>query len=72
MEVNSTARAVRRARLRAGMSVARLAQAAGVSDQTIYEIEKDARRRGPRIETVAAIASALGVKIEDLLPEEAA
>ena len=72
MELMTTARAVRRARLRAGMSVASLAKAAGISDQTVYEIEKDGRKRGPRIETVAAIADALGVEIEALIPEEAA
>lgn len=56
-----------RLRMRAGLSLPLLAQSAGLSANCIHRIEKG--HRTPRVTTIAKIAAALGVKVEDLLVE---
>lgn len=53
------AQAVQRERLRAGLSLSALAEAAGVAKSTLSQLE--ARKGNPSIETLWAIATALGV-----------
>ncbi|MGO4907723.1 helix-turn-helix domain-containing protein [Pseudorhodobacter sp. W20_MBD10_FR17] len=53
------AEAVQRERLRAGLSLSALAEAAGVAKSTLSQLE--ARKGNPSIETLWAIAAALGV-----------
>lgn len=53
------AQAVQRERLRAGLSLSALADAAGLAKSTLSQLE--ARKRNPSIETLWAIATALGV-----------
>lgn len=53
------AESVQRERLRAGLSLSALAEAAGVAKSTLSQLE--ARKGNPSIETLWAIATALGV-----------
>jgi len=55
----------RAARLRRGVSLARLAEAAGVSKAALVGLE--AGRGNPTLSTLAAVADALGVSISDLI-----
>jgi DNA-binding XRE family transcriptional regulator len=54
-----------RCRVYSGMSRKQLAQAAGVTKGTIYNIERKKHR--PRVETMHLVAEALGVPTEELL-----
>ena len=55
---------VRRARLRAGLTQAGLAEAAGISDETVSRIERGAYE--PAVSTMVALADALGVTLDVL------
>jgi len=61
---------VRRAREQKGISIRELARRADIPSTTLRDIET-ARVRSPRVETLEAIAVALGVSL-DLLMHEAA
>jgi len=52
-----------------GLSQRALAELSGVSPATIYELETG-RRPDPRPSTLAKIADALGVEVQDLLSDE--
>ena len=52
-----------------GLSQRALAEQSGVSPATIYELETG-RRPDPRPSTLAKIADALGVEVQDLLSDE--
>ncbi|MCG8400857.1 MAG: helix-turn-helix domain-containing protein [Firmicutes bacterium] len=56
-------------KLRGGLSQAELAKKAGVPQSAISEIE--AGKRVPRADTLHKLATALGVKVSDLLEEQA-
>jgi len=62
--VGSRLRSLRKKR---GLSQPKLAEAAGVSVDTIYRIEKG-RDQDPRLPTYARLAEALGVPVGDLFP----
>lgn len=57
---------IREVRLEKGWSQERLAQVAGVSRDGLSRIERG-DRPAPRLETIAAIAAALGVALPDFL-----
>jgi transcriptional regulator with XRE-family HTH domain len=59
---------VRQLRIAAGMSQQTLAVAAGLSISVVAQLEQGLRE-DPRISTVAAIARALGVTIDELMPK---
>lgn len=61
------AAAVQRERLRAGLSLSALAEAAGVAKSTLSQLE--ARKGNPSIETLWAIATALGVPFAQFFEE---
>lgn len=54
--------AIRRLRIAAGMSQEHLAQRVGVTTHTIWTLENDPRAN-PRLDTLRAIARALGVPV---------
>lgn len=54
-------------RIAAGMSQQALAMAAGLSMSVVAQLEQG-YRDDPRISTVAALARALGVAIDELMP----
>jgi DNA-binding XRE family transcriptional regulator len=54
--------AIRRLRIEAGMSQEHLAQRVGVTTHTIWTLENDPHAN-PRLETLRAIARALGVPV---------
>ena len=56
---------LRRLRLEAGLSQESLAERAGVTSQTIYELERGLRRARPS--TMRKIAQALGVSIPEVV-----
>jgi transcriptional regulator with XRE-family HTH domain len=56
---------LKRARLRRAMSQRKLAEAAGVSQRTIVDLETD--KREPHPSTLGKLAEALGVTPGDLL-----
>ncbi len=60
--------AIRAARQASGKSVATIASLAGVSVDAIDLIEKG--QRTPKIDTLMRIAFALGLRVDDLLPED--
>lgn len=60
--------AVRSGRVRADLTQAALAEAAGVSDETISRIERGAYE--PAVSTLIAIADALGLTLDGLLGGE--
>ncbi len=69
MNANATPEPVsplRAARQRAGLSMERLAVQAGISRATLYWAEKAPQRMSER--TVRAVASVLGVRVEELRP----
>lgn len=53
-------------RLAKGWSMAELARQSGIRQPSIWEIEKQVTKR-PKVTTLMAIASALGVTLQDLL-----
>ncbi len=55
---------VRRARVSAGLTQAGLAEAAGVTDETVSRIERGAYE--PAVSTVVALADALGTSLDAL------
>jgi len=57
---------IRRLRLKAGMSQESLAQRVGVTTHTIWRLE-NGPTFNPRLETLRALAKALGVPLEELL-----
>jgi transcriptional regulator with XRE-family HTH domain len=57
---------IRRLRLRAGMSQESLAQRVGVTSRTIWRLE-NGPNFNPRLETLRALAEALGVPLKELL-----
>jgi transcriptional regulator with XRE-family HTH domain len=63
-----------RARIAKDMSQERLAHKAGISAFTYYKYEKGESRPGtpmnPRLLTLVALCQALGVKLEDVLPDQ--
>ncbi len=59
---------IRELRTAAGMSQQALAMAAGLSMSVVSQLEQG-YRDDPRISTVAAIARALGVTIDELMPK---
>ena len=64
----SLARRLREARERAGMSLERLAEEAGVSKTYLWELEQDARgEKKPSADVLLRIAKALKTSIADLL-----
>jgi transcriptional regulator with XRE-family HTH domain len=67
----SVGEAFRQARMEAGLSILELSERSGISDATLYRIELGQHPR-PRMSTVRAVATALGLKPTDLLPEVAA
>lgn len=56
---------MKRLRTRLGLTQAQLSERAGVHEQFVSQIER--QERSPRLETIDALASALGVKPWDLL-----
>lgn len=60
---------IRRLRELRGMTVANLAQAAGISVHFVYSIEQG--RKQPAVATAGRIAAALGAELKDLLVETA-
>lgn len=58
--------AIRRFRLKAGMSQEHLARRVGVTTHTIWRLENDPVAN-PRLETLRAIAGALGVTLSKLV-----
>lgn len=64
--MTTLADAAKAARLRSGLTQSGLAEKAGVTQSTISRIEAG---QSPGITTLAAIAKALGVTIESLLPK---
>ena len=62
---------VRSQRIRAGLSLAELEERSGVKVRQLYRIESGEVTR-PRMATLRALALALDVEIEQLLPQEAA
>ena len=63
MQVNT--RALKRCRLEAGLSLRGLARAAGVSHDTVMDIERGVR--APHPATVKKLAEAIGVAVGDLV-----
>ncbi len=63
-DLEISGRAIRNTRLRRGMSVAELAEKAGMAAKTVYDIE---RGSATRITTVRKVAAALDVEIAELL-----
>lgn len=59
---------IQRHRLQKGWDQGDLARRAGVSRTTLYSLERGLTR-SPRATTLAALAKALGVEVEELLPE---
>ena len=59
---------VRRLRIRAGLSLTALAEAAGTSKGHLSEIESRSRSASPQM--LAKLALALGCEISDLMPAE--
>ena len=59
-------RAVRRLRIKAGISQENLAQQVGVTTHTIWRLENKSSF-SPRLKTLRAIGKALGVSLTDLL-----
>lgn len=57
---------IRRLRIEAGMSQEHLAQRVGVTTHTIWTIENDPNAN-PRLETLRAIARALGVPLSKVV-----
>lgn len=57
---------IRRLRLRAGMTQESLAQRVGVTTHTIWRLE-NSPTFNPRLETLRALAKALGVPLKELL-----
>ena len=57
---------IAKARVVRGFDRARLASEAGVRERTIERIEKDLHR--PNVKTLAAVALALGVSVDSLIP----
>jgi transcriptional regulator with XRE-family HTH domain len=62
--------ALRRARQRAGLSIAMLATASGVSYSHLSDVEVGRRNTGISVPALARVADALGVSIASLLREE--
>ena len=58
---------LRKARFKAGLTQAELAEKAGTTQTTVARIERDAVQ--PEVTTVRRLAAALGVSIADLLEE---
>jgi transcriptional regulator with XRE-family HTH domain len=56
---------VRRARLAAGLSLAALGEAAGLSDSTLSSLERG--EVDPKLSTCTRLAAALGLPLERLL-----
>lgn len=67
-QTTSIGEAVRRHRLRLGLSGAELELRSGVARMTIYRIE-EGRHARPRMSTVRALAAALRVNVADLVHE---
>jgi len=70
-QIPSLAARVKRLREAAGLSQQALAMAAGLSISVVTQLEQGAKA-DPRISTVAALARALGVKVDDLINDQAA
>lgn len=56
-------------RERAGMSQAQVARSAGLNERTIRLVEQG--KRVPKIATARALAAALGITVDELVPPEA-
>jgi transcriptional regulator with XRE-family HTH domain len=63
---NAVGAAIRRVRVKAGMSQERLARRVGVTTNTVWRLENDPVAN-PRLETLRAIARALGVTLSELV-----
>ncbi len=59
---------LRRARMRAALTLRELADASGVDHGTIWQLESG--RRGARPSTVRKLAAALAVQPADLIPDD--
>jgi transcriptional regulator with XRE-family HTH domain len=59
---------LKKARFRAGLTQAELAEKAGTTQTTVARIERDAVQ--PEVTTVRKLAKALDASIADLLPDE--
>lgn len=66
----SLGRRLRAERGRQGLSMRELTAKSGVPPTAISEIERGVRKR-PRVTTLAKLAKALDIPVEDLLEEEA-
>lgn len=65
-------RLIRELRLRRGLGVPQLAEAAGIGVTTLYQIERgECVGHGPRISTVGRLAEALGVEVAELFALDA-
>jgi transcriptional regulator with XRE-family HTH domain len=64
LDTKAVGRRVRQARVRAGLTQARLAEAAGVTDETVSRIERGAYEAA--FSTIVVLARALGVSIDGL------
>jgi transcriptional regulator with XRE-family HTH domain len=69
--IPSLAGRVRQLREAAGLSQQALAMAAGLSISVVTQLEQGTKG-DPRISTVAALARALGVKVDDLISDRPA
>jgi transcriptional regulator with XRE-family HTH domain len=65
MDLTKLGTTVKRLRLKADLSQAKLARAAGLYPRTVLNIEH--ARSAPTYETLASLATALGVKVEALV-----
>ena len=63
-------RLIKQLRRKLGLSQTELARRAGIRQGVLSYIESG-RTKHPRVDTLAAIAAALGVRIEDLLNKKA-
>ena len=61
---------IKNRRLAAGMSQKALAEAAGISQPFVFDIERE--NRSPSEDTAQRIAAALNCTVDDLLREESA
>src|ERR1700710_2168825 len=67
VEIRCIGRQVRAIREKSGRTLAQIAKAAGLSERAVRELE--AGRTNPSISTLVSIVNALGVKLDDLIPE---
>ena len=65
-----TANRIKEYRNRAGLTLAQVAQALGVSRQAVAHLEDGDYLYDPRLDTARRLAAALGATVDDVFPQK--